>query len=58
MKPAPGFDLAHLVALAFWPIVDDEFATQAEPIALLINQLERDTVCPGIVIRIDLEWTV
>ena len=58
MESAAGFDLAHLVAFAIWPIADDEGAPEAEPIALFIDQLDRDAVSLGIVIGIDLERAI
>lgn len=58
MEPAAGFDLAHLVAFAIWPVADDEGAPEAEPIALFIDQLDRDAIPLRIVISVDLERTI
>ena len=58
MKSAAGFDRAHLVAFAIGAIADDEGAPQAEPIALFIDQFDRDAVSFGIVIGVDLERTI
>ena len=58
MEPAAGFDLTHLVACAIWPIADDDCATQAEPIASIIDQFDGYAVSLGIVIGIDLERAI
>ena len=58
MKSAASFDRTHLVAFSIQSIADDEGAPQAEPIALFINQFDRDAVSFGIVIGVDLEMTI
>ena len=58
MKSAASFDRAHLVAFSIQSIADDEGAPQAEPIALFIDQFDRDAVSFGIVIGVDLERTI
>ena len=58
MEPAAGFDLTHLVACAIWPIADDDCATQAEPVALFIDQFDSHAVSLGIIIGIYLERAI
>lgn len=58
MESTASFNRAHLVTFAIGSIADDEGAPQAEPIALFIDQLDRDAVSFGIVIGVDLEGSV
>ena len=58
MKAAASFDRAHLVAFSIQSIADDEGAPQAEPIALFIDQFDRDAVSSGIIVGVDLERTI
>ena len=58
MKSAASFDRAHLVAFSIQSIADDEGAPQAEPIALFIDQFDRDAVSFGIIVGVDLERTI
>ena len=58
MKSAASFDRAHLMTFAIRPIADDEGAPQAEPIALFIDQFDRDAVSFCIVIGVDLERAI
>ena len=58
MESAAGFDLTHLVAFAIWPLADDDCATQAEPVAQVIDQFDGHAVPLGIIIGIDLERAI